>query len=230
LKSLRIAWGVLTSVVVLGSVSTAQAAEGFELGARLGYGIPLGKISDQGTNNKLSDNMAGMVPLQLDLGYRVIPSLMVGAYFMYGFGITGGNFADTCDKLTDTSCSMHDMRLGAQVQYHFMPDQSTDPWLGAGIGYEWLTQSIDGGGGKLSTTVNGFEFINLQGGVDFSVAPNFGLGPFLLFSVAQYGEGSVSCSGAATSLCGGGDSVSKDIDKTAMHQWLLLGVRGTFVL
>jgi hypothetical protein len=78
-----------------------------------------------------------------------------------------------------------------------------------------------------SSTGKGFEFINLQGGLDFKVAPGLALGPFLSFSIGQYSSASVSCSGNA---CGGFASASDDIDEKAPHQWLLLGVRGTFVV
>jgi hypothetical protein len=227
--------GVLSSVVVLGAASNAHA-EGFELGARIGYGIPLGKISEESTtDNDLSDGISGMIPLQLDLGYRVIPPLMIGGYVMYGFGMTGDALSKSCDRAkslgADASCSAHDVRLGLQVQYHIMPEGKVDPWVGAGIGYEWLTVGVDLSGGgasqEQSSTGGGFEFINLQGGADFSVAPGFGLGPFLSLSVAQYSTISSSCDGDG---CGTIDSVSKDIDKKAMHEWLTLGVRGTFVL
>jgi hypothetical protein len=49
----------------------------------------------------------------------------------------------------------------------------------------------------------------------------------LSLSVAQYSKASTSCDGAG---CDPGDTTSEDIDKTAMHEWLMLGVRGTFVL
>ncbi len=227
--------GVVSSVVVLGGVSPAHA-EGFELGARTGYGIPLGKAVDQGTNNDLSDSISGMIPLQLDVGYRVIPSLMVGGYVMYGFGFTGDALSKSCDSLqglgaTDVSCGVHDVRLGIQAQYHILPKGSVDPWVGAGIGYEWLTFGIDisnaGQSSNVSSTGHGFEFINLQGGADFSVAPGFGLGPFLSLSVGQYSKSSSSCDGSG---CDGLNTSSRDIDKKALHQWLTLGVRGTFVL
>jgi hypothetical protein len=218
--------------MVLGSVSNAHA-EGFELGARTGYAIAMGKVVDK-TNGDLSDSISGMIPFQLDVGYRVIPKLMVGGYVMYGFGFNGDRLQKLCDSEKaagiDASCSSHDVRLGLQAQYHFIPDGSVDPWLGAGVGYEWLSFGVEakanGVSSDISSTGHGFEFINLQGGADFSVAPGFGLGPFLSLSVGQYSTESTSCSGS----CLASSSESKDIDKKAMHQWLTLGVRGTFVL
>lgn len=234
LKNMQLFLGVLAGVVVLGSVSSAHA-EGFELGARLGYGIPMGKLADDGADSDLSNYISGMVPLQLDVGYRVIPNLMVGGYFMYGFGITGDSLDKSCDAAkalgVDASCSAHDLRLGLQAQYHFMPEGDVDPWLGAGLGYEWLSFGVDVSSGGVSQkntiTGRGFEFINLQGGVDFPLAPNFGLGPFLSFSVGQYSKASTDCSGTG---CDPTDSGSQDIDNKAMHEWLTIGARGTFVL
>jgi hypothetical protein len=223
--------GVLSGFAVLGTASQARA-EGFELGARLGYGIPMGEIEE---NSDLSDSISGMIPLQLDLGYRVLPELSLGGYFMYGFGFAGDDLSDACDNLDDlpgvtADCSTHDLRLGIQAHYHFLPRKTLDPWLGLGVGYEWITfgTDISGGGRELdvSATGRGFEFLNLQGGLDFKVADGLALGPFLSFSIGQYSDSSASCSGNACA----DDSASEEIDSKALHQWLLLGIRGTFVI
>jgi hypothetical protein len=227
--------GICSGLAVLGTVSSAHA-EGFELGARLGYGVPMGKAEDE-ADGDLSDGISGMIPLQLDVGYRVIPELSLGGYVMYGFGFTGDDISDACENADDVvgvtaSCSTHDVRLGIQAQFHFLPRKKRDPWRGGGAGYEWLTFGVDISGGgsevEVSATAKGFEFVNLQGGLDFKAARGLALGPFLSFSIGQYGETSSSCSGNA---CTGFDSPSSgDIENKALHQWLLLGIRGTFVV
>lgn len=224
--------GLLSGFAVLGTVSSAQAG-GFELGARVGYGLPLGKADD---NSDLSDGIKGMIPLQLDLGYRVTPAFSIGGYVMYGIGFAGDDISKACDAAegqpgVSASCTAHDIRLGIQAQYHFLPRKRLDPWVGAGLGYEWLTVGADvsGGGAEadVSTTGKGFEFINLQAGLDYKVSPALALGPFLSFSFGQYSDSSSSCSGNA---CMGFDSTSQEIEDKAAHQWLLLGIRGTFVV
>jgi hypothetical protein len=224
--------GLCSGLAVLGSTSSARAG-GFELGARVGYGIPLGETDD---GYDLSDGIAGMIPLQLDVGYRVTSALSLGGYLMYGFGFAGDDISRSCDEVDDfpgvsASCYTHDVRLGIQALYHFSPKKNLDPWLGVGLGYEWLTLGFElSGGGEevdMSVTGKGFEFINLQGGLDFTLTPGFALGPFLSFSVGQYSSSSSSCSG---SLCEGSDSGDGDIDDKALHHWLLLGIRGTFVI
>ncbi len=219
-------WTVGTLVVgaAVGAASRAEAKEGFEIGGRLGYAIPMGKTQDD-PDADVSDTLSGMIPLQLDIGYRVIPALMVGGYAQYGFGIVGGRLGDLCDA-SSADCGAHDVRLGVQLQYHLSPSEQIDPWLGAGIGYEWLTYTTSGGGTDVSTTGHGFEFLMLQGGVDFPVGDGYGIGPFVSFSLGQFGSYSQSCDGQ----CLGFSGQSGDIDKKALHEWLTLGVRGTFVL
>jgi outer membrane protein W len=223
--------GVL-GLAVFAPVARAQAG-GFELGARLGYGIPMGKAVDD-PDGALSTGIKGMIPLQLDLGYRVIPNLTVGGYVMYGFGLNGDDTQATCDLAqasgADASCSTSDVRLGIQAHYHIAPTKKTDPWVGAGFGYEWLSLGFDASLGgtsvKATSTTKGFEFLNLQGGVDFRAAPGFGIGPFLSFSLAQFGSFGGSCSGACTGIT----IANGDITNKALHQWLLLGVRGSFLI
>jgi hypothetical protein len=224
--------GLSSGLALLGTASPASAG-GFELGARLGYGIPRGRIDGDA---RLSRRVSGMVPLQLDLGYRGSPAFSIGGYVMYGVGFVSEYVSRGCHGYDDRpgfrgSCTAHDVRLGVQVQYHFLPKKELDPWLGAGLGYEWLTrateQSFDGVGTETSITVKGFELINLQGGLDFKVAPGLALGPFLFFSIGRYTSLSGSCSG---NTCDDFTPRGDDPGDDATHYWLLLGVRSTFVV
>jgi hypothetical protein len=224
--------GLSSGLAVLGTASQASAG-GFELGARLGYGIPTGELTEY---VDLSYGISEMVPLQLDLGYRVSPAFSIGGYVMYGVGFAGDSISRVCHQYDDhpgfrASCTAHDVRLGIQVQYHFLPKKTLDPWLGAGLGYEWLEWGTDLSGGGMRTetsvTARGFEIINLQGGLDFKVAPGLALGPFLSFSIGQYSSLNGSCSGDD---CDDFTRAGDDPGGNAAHQWLLLGVRGTFVV
>lgn len=208
---------------------TAAGSAGgkFAIGLRLGYGVPLGSAAknDDGSSNKMSDGFGGQVPIWLDLGYMVTPNLMLGLYGQYGFGSVSGQLKSICDQASaaGVSCSVSDIRFGVQAHYHFSPAEKIDPWLGLGVGYELLKISLSGDGGDGSITDKGFEFANLQGGVDFKVLPSFGVGPFVSFSFGQYG--STSTSGAFTDFGAGGDITNK-----AIHEWLTFGARGAFTL
>ena len=214
---------VLTGMVLAGTMSaTALAMEdsGVDLGVRLGYGIPLGEIAE---NGDLNDAVTGQVPIWIDAGYRITPNWVVGLYFQYGFAFLADSL---CPNGAD--CSAHDIRVGLQGQYRFMPREKVNPWLGLGIGYEWLGGSVSVttpvGSAEVSLDGHGFEFVNLQGGADFQVGDGIGIGPFLSFSLGEYSRGSASVTGAGTA------SGSQDIQNKALHEWLTLGVRGAFDL
>jgi hypothetical protein len=69
------------------AVPSGEKESGVELGARTGFGLPLGEASK---DNKMSDGFTGHVPIQLDVGYRFTRNIYAGGYFMYGLGLTTG--------------------------------------------------------------------------------------------------------------------------------------------
>jgi hypothetical protein len=204
---------------------TALAKDmGFEIGGRLGYGVPLGE-GDEGSD--LDTLVAGTIPVWFDIGGRVTPELMIGGYLQLAPAIVSDDVSG-CDT-NGVDCSLVDIRIGAQLQYHLSPRSETDPWIGAGIGYEWLifSASVDELDTSLTSTVHGFEFGMLQGGVDFKLGDSAALGPFFSFSIGQYDRANVSCDGAG---CDADDEGSTEFEDKALHQWLVFGLRGTFVL
>ncbi len=212
------------AVVASQPARAADPSPGFGASLRLAYGIPMGSVANE-TNGDLSNFLKGSLPIQLDLGYRITPNLAVAAYGQYAFGFAGdANLAgagNVC-SVSGVSCSGHDWRVGVEAFWHFMPGQQLDPWFGVGTGYEWMSFSAEGGGEKADITFHGWEFVNLQLGADYRVAPGFGFGPFVQFSLGQYSSGN------ATSTTGG--STSGDITNKTTHEWLQIGVRGTFNL
>lgn len=199
------------------AVSTSAAAPGkIFVGLRLGYGLPMG---DAAKDSKLSDTFKGMIPIWLDLGYMVTQNVMVGLYGQYAF-------ASVADKVctSGADCSGSSMRFGVQGQYHILPAEKINPWVGLGIGYEMSSIKASGGGGEATIGMKGMEYVNIQGGADFKLNPAVGIGPFLSFSLGKYGSSKITATGMPDQ--------SQDIpsDQTAMHEWLTLGVRGAFNL
>jgi hypothetical protein len=195
------------------AVAGSAAAEGLELGARLGYGIPMG---DSAKDAKMSDGIKSMIPIWIDAGYRIDENLFAGLYFQYGLVQLAD---DACPDGAD--CSGSNIRVGVQGQYHLMPAESFDPWLGLGIGYEMNSYKVSAGGQEATGSTSGFEFLNIQAGGDFAVSEGVAIGPFLSFSLGQYSKAKVEM---------GGNTIEGDIEEKAMHQWLVLGVRGSFQL
>jgi hypothetical protein len=192
---------------------TAQGG-GIHFGLRLGFGFPLGKIGSVGPNdNKLSDFVNGQIPVWVDLGWQASPSLMLGGYLSYGFVLLDGDVRDACDAARK-DCSAGDLRFGLQFQYSFSPGRGTDPWLGAGVGYEWLNSRQDDD----SVQYRGWEFLFLQGGLDFGGdASTTVWGPFVAFTFAQFQKVHIKNAGI---------DQTADIDSKAMHDWLFVGIRG----
>ncbi|MEZ4233649.1 MAG: outer membrane beta-barrel protein [Polyangiaceae bacterium] len=212
--------GAASAATLLGLFSSTAMAQDkpISVGLRLGYGIPMGKVRDdatvagQTTEYKLSDAVSSAFPaLQVDAGYFLTPEIMLGAYFGYALL----NVADDgCQQGAD--CSANQLRYGIQAQYHLSRGESLDPWFGLGFGFEDVSQSSEQGGQSQDTSSSGLEFVSLNGGADFQVADGIGVGPYVSFALGQYTKGTNAA---------GEDA---DIEETALHQWLTLGVKGTF--
>ena len=201
-----------------------------EIGLRVAYAIPFGTRGTTETHRidtKLSDEINGMIPIEIDAGYRITPRFYVGLSFQYGFAFVNTSTNPECagdPRFSPTgqslSCSSRDLRLGANAQVHLAPGHSFDPWLGLGVGYEWL--SFDVSGPLINATVDaaasGLESANFQLGGDIAVARNVAVGPFFGVSLGHYR--SVSMTGPAV--------YSTEVTNEALHEWLEFGLRGAF--
>jgi hypothetical protein len=240
--------GVATGVWLLSSGGNAKADVRFEMGARLAYGVPFGAAAatqpgEPESTERLRRILVGEIPLWLDVGARLNEQFFVGAYYQYGFGILPGEVARNCDQISSeadaaggtSTCNGHDMRLGAEFLYHLLPKGDVDPWAGLGVGYEWIGQSVgadvQGQSFDASETAHGFEFLNLQAGFDIPATENVGIGPFLALTLAEYAHVSESCS-SNIGFCedAGLGNAHADINGKALHEWLIIGMRGTLRL
>lgn len=194
-----------------------RARVGFQMALRTGYAVPMGKLSDR-SNADLSNFFSGQVPVFVEIGGKPNPHLFLGGYFGLGVGGAAGVQKDACET-ANASCVAVGLRLGAEIQYHILPEGSTNPWLGYGIGYESLAISGSAGGTTESVAVGGLEYAHLMGGVDFRLSHGFGLGPVVDFSVGQYSHARFE-SGSTT--------IDEDIQSQATHQWLTFGARFVF--
>jgi hypothetical protein len=213
---------------ILVHLSVAAADEpsrfrGVEVGLRSGFAVPFGKAfgsaSDSGITiegGSLSDTLSGNVPIWLDLGYRLNERIYLGGYVSYAFGVLPRN---VCER---TECSASLLRFGLAVQNHFAPQQSFDPWVGAGVGYEALATSQKRDVVTESIRLAGFD-AHIQSGLDYKVSPQFGIGPIVTASIGQYTSGSSETTSSTVNLSG----VTQDFPK-AFHGWLTFGLRGAF--
>jgi hypothetical protein len=202
--------------------AAAAGAGGWDFGARVGYAIPFGNM-DGNLDQNLPNYFSGAIPLQLEAGYRVAPAVTVGAYVQYAFGQLKDNPPSGGCSQYGVTCSSSIVRLGVEGIYRFPSQTSFALWLGGGAGYEWM--KIDWSGGEMfspgSLRANGFEVIMLQGGGDFPLAPQMTVGPYVSLSIARYRKESPYY---------GAYVPSDDVSNATFHEWLQLGVRGSFGL
>jgi hypothetical protein len=118
------------------------------------------------------------------------------------------------------------VRFGFEVLWHLGLDRPVDPWLGLGVGYEWLNLSVTTPDGTINGTVRGFEWANLQLGIDFMLGRSFRLGPFVRSRIGQYDSGSLGL----INQQGGEVAGSGDIQSKTIHVWIDVGLRFSFLL
>jgi outer membrane protein W len=216
-------------ILSLSSAAFAQTATkpgGISLGLRTGYSLPMGRLNEgyltssetaasSGSDSDLSAHVNAMVPIQIDAGYRISPNVWAGVFFQYGVGLVNSDKLTFCKQ---DNCSIQDMSFGIQAHYHFLPENSLDPWLGAGLGYEMLVLDVSG----LTRESSGYRgfLASLQAGADFRPTPNFGLGPFVSVAFGHYDVSTFS-NGVVD------DSSNMDGE---IHEWITIGARGQFDL
>ncbi|MFP2923889.1 outer membrane beta-barrel protein [Pyxidicoccus sp. 3LG] len=205
----------------------AREDRGLALGLRAGYGVPFGEFGENNNRDggKLKDLYSGAIPLQVDVGYFFNSHLYLGASFQYGLV----QLAEDCPD--GASCSASQMRFGVNLAYHFKVGKQLEPWVGVGLGYEILDSSVStealGVTSDIGTSLRGFEFATVQGGLDYRITKMFSVGPFVTFTAGQY-----TTVGSSIKTEGGGpifgdvdESDEEDIDEPAVHGWLYGGVR-----
>jgi hypothetical protein len=182
-------------------VTTEEAATGFSFGLRAAYAMPGGAL---GAGTQVSDVTFGAVPAWVEAGYRFNRNLSAGLFLQYNRG-----FSANCPA--QASCSTSDLRFGVEGTYSFMPSSTFSPWAGLGAGYEMLSWSRAGA----EASAKGFEYANLQAGMDWNVASNYAVGPFATMTFGKFS--SQSSGGVSTSFTDSG-----------MHSWLQFGLKLTY--
>jgi hypothetical protein len=150
----------------------------------------------------------------------VNPTVTVGGFFQYGIAQVKEQPNIPCGQ-GGVTCSGSVVRLGLQGIYRLELPSLFLPWFGLGVGYEWLGLEFKGPGGTASVGARGLEFITLQAGGEYRIAPQFGLGPFVSLSLGQYDS---------LSLTTGSTTMTGDITNKKLHEWLQFGLRGLFSL
>jgi hypothetical protein len=122
------------------------------------------------------------------------------------------------------SCSAYGFRAGVNVHWHLrslLKNDSFDPWIGVGTGYESATIYISTPtGAKSHETNQGYEFADLQIGLD-RVVGQVHVGVFTMISLAEYFRRTHTT---------GTTSDAFAIPEPRLHGWFSLGIRGQYDL
>lgn len=210
----------------------ARPTKGFEMGIRGSYGVPFGGSSEE---TGVRDLIAGIFPVQLDFGYRFDPRWSVSGFIAGGIGVKGTECRTSGDRPepsddengngqplpgTGVECDApNQFRAGIQVLFHLRPvTEDTAPWVGLGVGYEWLRLSETLGRSTFVQTLSGLEIVNFQVGVDLAAGSHLRVAPFAQWSLGVYSRVSADASGDAEPL---------PAPDGTLHHWLNLGIKVT---
>ncbi len=224
MKSMTICILAAAAMVAPSATGSAFAEVPVTAGARVGFALPFGDVAK---DSAMGDTTSGALPVQLDAAYRILPNLHVGLYLGYAPAMKGGKLADSLkDAPSDVSVSVSQLRYGLQGQYHLTPDEPKDAWVGIALGSESLRTAFSDGDDTKNSSLSGTEY-GVQGGMTWTVAPKFRIGPTASLMLTSYSTADSDKSSGSKS-----SSSSKDLssdDKTT-HLWLTIGVGGTFSL
>lgn len=198
-------------------IAVTTPAEPAAARGRLLVGVRAGWALAQGDLEKgapLDDLVGSAIPISLEVSWKLGGHLAVGAIASYGFGAVASKLDSDC-KFFGSTCTVRDYRVGLQAAWDFLPRGRLDPWVGLGIGYEWLQETQENGGLKATLTYRGFDWVNVQGGLDFRFGA-LGLGPYLSWDYAVF---------SSMKLVQPGGTQSQSVASTASHGWLGGGVR-----
>jgi hypothetical protein len=212
-RLLSFAWtaAVFLARTSAGAAETAVVAEGpsksgWEVAFRTGAIFPAGDLVP---GSQLSVGVGVEFPLVVDVGYRIDEHFFLGVVGQYAFGTVGSG---SCDQ--GASCLVMNGRVGPEVQIHPLGRLGRlDPWFGLGFGYEWQLYRESTSGFSDTLTVSGFDFLNVDLGIDFPVG-KVHLGPYVGFTIGEFDHANDS-------------GKSNSIDDKALHYWFSVGIKLT---
>jgi hypothetical protein len=208
----------------------SAAPTGIELGASTTIGTPIGTFGGASDIRRIFSYMAS---IRADAGYRVTPSLYVGAYFTYGFPSVAASCVSPSPP--PPQCAVNDFAAGLRLVYEPKPASRWSWWIGWGLGFEWLSVHWNGSsrnGGPIGNIL-GYEFTSgvdaiglgvsqFQIGLDYKTTPKLRLGPFI--------DSALGLVDLITVYSHNDPTPDETRAGGALYLWLQVGLRGSYVL
>jgi hypothetical protein len=190
--------------VTASAPAPSRAADNaFEITLGAGYAQGFGDVGAAQRN--LSDDSSAGGEIQLGLGWRVNPNVMVGLYGSGGYHATG-DYTSGANIYTATA--------GVQGNYHFLPANEWDPWVGLGAGWRALFISRNG-----TDSRHGLDVARLSAGVDYRVNSQFAISPYVAATLTTF----------LTQQLAGEQSFS-NVQGPDVNVWVSAGIQGRFDL
>ncbi|MET0591156.1 MAG: hypothetical protein ABW133_00550 [Polyangiaceae bacterium] len=186
--------GLLLAPVALAEKDEKEAAPVTYKAPNRAFEIQSGSAFVQGFGGISKNREAGLRDLgkgslsgQLGLGYRLDPKWMIGVYGEFGRYGRGDSVA--------SSSKVYGAAAGVQAQYHLLPFDQVDPWIGLGTGWRgyWVNDEQRG-----TQAMHGWDMLRVQLGVDWhatewlSLVPNAGATMTMFLTEQGVGETSFS--------------------------------------
>ena len=162
-----------------------------------------------------SDYWGGFGLLDLEVGVRATPALVLLLQADLGFGGTAGTVKDAC-IFVGADCLASTFHIGVAARYAFTPAGRNTPWVSLGIGRETTGISVKGKNDTETIAFSGWEWLKLGAGWDWRFSRSFGLGAFLGLAFGTYNS---------VATTGPGYVAMPDLGGGRTHSTFQLGVR-----
>ncbi|RKH10925.1 hypothetical protein D7Y13_19925 [Corallococcus praedator] len=173
----------------------------FAVSGNVGFGA--GYVYKDGTSPtgtveslKITDSAKVSIPVIAEVGFRVTPKFYLGVWGSWEKVFTKEN-PISCP--TGFDCSTYQWRVGPEVRYHLSPMGGFDPWIGLGVGLEFLKSHVQGTTqvpvapgvvvpAEVDTRVTdkGPTFARLALGGDIRLTRALSVGPIITASIGSY--------------------------------------------
>jgi hypothetical protein len=210
---------IIGAMALAAGISLAGPAEAqVSIDLKVGYALPMGDVLMFGGSDfygPMKNIWSGAIPIEVAGRYHFSPSFSAGVYFQYAPAMVASRLCTS-----GMTCSAYDMRAGVEAVYGFLPAGFLNPWVSLGTGWQWTHFSIATDTQSAALTFSGWEYFNVQAGLDFNLSKTFAVGPYFGYFGGTYTSLSANLSGASTSS-------AIDSEFRAFHGWIQFGAKGT---